>query len=123
MLIWLSGLGFNVFRCFLLPVLKYCSLVWMSATASLYDRVVSTTVILSDGLVEYNLEQRLCATLCMFCKIHCNPNHALKAALPRVHVPARLTRLAVLVHSRYLDVSRCHTVQLGRSIVLVCGVQ
>ena len=45
-----------VSRCFwsfLLPVFKYCCLVWMSATASLrlFDCVVSKIMRLSDGLV------------------------------------------------------------------------
>ena len=57
----------------------------------------------------------------MFYKIRCNPNHSLEAALPRVHVPARLTRLAVSVHSRYLDVLRCRTVQFGWSYVPACA--
>ena len=60
------------------------------------------------------------AALCMFYKIHRNPNLALEAALPRIHVPARLTRLAVLVHSRYLDVPRCCTVKFDRSFVPAC---
>ena len=44
----------------------------------------------------------------------------LEAALPRAHVPARLTCLAVSVHSRYLVVPRCRTVQFGRSFVPAC---
>ena len=76
----------------------------------------------SDGLVVCDLEyRRRVAALCMFYKIFCNPNHALEAALPRVCVPARLTLLAVSVHSRYLDVSRSHTVQFGRSFVHACA--
>ena len=70
-------------------------------------------MILSDRLV-------MCAEICMINKIRCSPNHALEAALPRVRVPARLTRLAVTVHSRYLDVPRCRTGQFGRSFVTAC---
>ena len=55
--------------------------------------------------------------LCMFYKINCSPNHALEVALPRVFVPARLTRLAVTVYSRYFDLSRCRTVQFDWSFV------
>ena len=78
--------------------------------------MVSKAVRLSDGLVVCDLEhRRRVAALCMFYKIHRNPlyNYALEAALPRVRVFARLTRLAVSVHLRYLDVSRCCTVQFG----------
>ena len=61
--------------------------------------------------------RRRVAALCMFYMILSNPNHVLEAALPRVHVPTRLTRLAVSVHSRYLDVPRYRTVQFVRSFV------
>ena len=105
-----------VLRCFwsfLLPVLEYCSPVCMSATAShlcLLDRVVSMAVRLSNGLVVYDLKHRRRVTaLCTFYKIYCIPDHALEAALPRVHIPARLTSVTASVHSRYLAVSRCRT--------------
>ena len=35
-----------------------------------------------------------------------NPDHALEVALPRVHVPARLTLQVVSVHLSYIDVPR-----------------
>ena len=53
-------------------------------------------------------------------KIFCNPNHALEAALSKVQLPAKLTRQAVSVNSRYLAVPRRHTVQFGRSFVPPC---
>ena len=62
----------------------------------------------------------LVAALCMFYMIYCNPNHASVVALPQVHVPARLTHLAVSVHSRYLAVPRSRTVQFGRLFVSAC---
>ena len=65
-----------VLRCFwsfLLPVLEYCSPVWISAASShlgLLDRVVSKAVRLSDGLVVCDLKYKRCvAALCMFHKI------------------------------------------------------
>ena len=83
-------------------------------------RVVSKAVRLSDDLVVCDLKhRRRVAALCMFYKIFCNHNHAL-AALLRVHVPARLTNLAVPVRSRYLAVPRCRTMQFGRTFVLAC---
>mgnify|MGYP006897304037 CR=1 FL=1 len=57
----------------------------------------------------------------MFYKIHCNSNHALEAALPRVHVPTKLTCQVVSIHSRYLDVPRSRTVQFIRSCVPACA--
>ena len=78
----------------------------MSAATShlgLLDRVVSNSVRLSDGLVVCDLKhRRRDAALCMLYKIYCNTNHALEAS-----VRARLTLLAVSIHSRYLTVSRC----------------
>ena len=79
---------------------------------------MSKAVRPSDGLVVSSLDH-ICRVdaLCMFYKIHGNPNHALEAALLQVHVPARLTRLAVSVYSRNLDIPRCRTVQFNRSFV------
>ena len=57
------------------------------------------------------------AVLCMFYLIRNNPNHVLEAALPRVHVAARLKNQTVSVHSRYIDVPRCRTVQFAGSFV------
>ena len=45
----------------------------------------------------------------------------LKAALPQVRVPARVTHLAVSVHSRHLDAPRCRTVQYCRLFAPVCA--
>ena len=94
----------------------------MSAAASrlgCLDRVVSRADRLSHGLIVCELEHRRCvAALCMFNKIYCNPNHILEVALPRVPVLAKLTRLAVSVHSRYLDVPNCCTVHLEGCLFL-----
>ena len=79
------------------------------------------TLRLSDGLVVCDLKHiRRVAAFCTFYKIYCNPNHALEAALSQVHTPARLTQLAVSVHSKYLAVPRCRTVKFGRSFVPAC---
>ena len=103
---------------------QYCSPVSMSSAAShfrFFDRVESKAVRLSDGLVVCDLEHRRCVVaLCMFYKIRCNANLALKAALPPVRVLARLTRLAVSIHYRYLDFPRCRTVQFGWSFASAC---
>ena len=116
-----------VLRCFcsfLLLLIEYCSPVWMSVAAShfgLLDRVELKAVRLSDCMVVCDLEhRRLVAALCISSKIYCYFHHTLEAALSRVHVPARLTRLAVSVHFRCLAVPRCSTVQFGRSFVPAC---
>ena len=99
-------------------MLEYCSLVWMSAAASylcFLGCVVSKAVGLTDGLVVCDLKhRRRVAALCMFYKIHVYPNHTLETALSQVYVPARQTRLAVSVHSRYLAVPCCRSVHFGR---------
>ena len=78
------------------------------------SRVALKATRLSDGLVMLDLEhRRLVAALCIFYKIHCIPNY-------NVHVPAWLTRLAVSVHSRYLNVPKRRTVHSGRSLVPMC---
>ena len=76
----------------------------------------------ADGLLVCNLEhRRRVVALCMFYKIHCNPNQDLEAALPRVRFPARLTRFDVSVHPRYLDVPRSRTKQFNMKFVLTCA--
>ena len=53
----------------------------------LLDRVMSKAVRLSDGLVICDLKhRRRVDALCMFYKIHGNPNHALET-MPTVHPP------------------------------------
>ena len=106
-------------------MLECCFLVlFMSAAPSylgLIHRVVSKVVMLSDGLVECDLEHRRnVVALCMFLQNICVSNQVLKAALPRVHVPARLTCQDVSVHSKCLVVPRCRTVQFGESFVVAC---
>ena len=48
--------------------------------------------------------RRFFATLFMFFNTSYNPNHSLEAALVEVRAPARLKRLVITVHSKYLDV-------------------
>ena len=74
------------FKVFLeLPVLEYCSPVWMSAAAfhlGLLDRVVSKALRLSNGVVVYYLEHRRFVTdFCMFYKILRNPIQALESSI------------------------------------------
>ena len=97
-------------RCFwdfVLPVLEYCSAVWCSAADThlkLLDRAVSGAWLLTGGVFECDIAHyRSVAVLCMLYKIICKPMHPLSDALPGPHVPARVTRGALVAHrsSRY----------------------
>ena len=116
------------FRCFVLPVLEYCSAVWCSAADThlkLLDRVVSGAQFLTGGVFECNISyRRSVAVLCMLYKIRCNPVHSLNGALPGPYVPARVSRGAlarppiVLVAHRYTYAPiRCRTSQYGKTFI------
>ena len=58
----------------------------------------------------------------MMYKIRGSPDHTLDATLPRIRVPARLTRQAVSVHCRYRDVPGVVQSNLvGRLFLRVCS--
>ena len=65
------------FRCFLLPVLEYCSRVWCSASDShlkLLYLAVSGARFLTGGVFECDIaHRRSVALLCMLFKIRFNP--------------------------------------------------
>ena len=81
------------FWAFILPVLEYCSPVWMSAATShlsLLDRV--------DSLVD----------------------HPVRGLFPAQYVLRRPTRGALAAHSRSFEMPRSRTVQFSLSFVLSC---
>ena len=82
------------FRCFVLPVLEYCSAVWCSADDTdlkLLDRAVSGAWFLTGGVFECDIAyRRSVAVLCVLYKTRCNPMHPLNGALPIPYVPVRL---------------------------------
>ena len=84
------------FRCFVLPVLDYCSAVWCSAADThlkLLDRAVSGARFLTGGVFECDIShRRSVAVLCMPYKIRCNPVHSRNGALPGVCASAGYTR-------------------------------
>ena len=90
------------FWSFVLLVLEYFSAVWCSAADShlkLLDRVVRSAGFLACGVLDCNLaHRRSVAELCMLFKIKSNPMHPLIGALPLPHVPARVTRGALVAH-------------------------
>ena len=109
------------FWSFLLPVLEYCSPVWMSAAAShlrLLDRVVRVASRMSGGRIVCDLwHRRRVASLCVFYRIRGNAGHPVNALMPPVRVAPRLTRGALAAHSHTLEVPWARTVQFSRSFI------
>ena len=100
------------FRCFVLPVLEYCSAVWCSAADThlrLLDRVISGASFLTGGVFDCDLaHRRSVAVLCMLYKIRCNPMYSLCGAFP---VPVRVTLGDVIAHRFTYAPPRCRTSQ------------
>ena len=102
------------FWAFILPVLEYCSPVWMSAATShlsLLDCVVSQVSRLSGGSVSCDLwHRRKVASLSVFFKIDSLVDHPVRGLFPAQYVLRRPTRGALAAHS--LDLSRCLGLEL-----------
>ena len=102
------------FWAFILPVLEYCSPVWMSAATShlsLLDRVVSQVGRLSCGSVTCDLwHRRKVASLSVFFKIDCLVDHPVRCLFPAQYVLWRPTRGALAAHSRSFEMPRSRTV-------------
>ena len=109
------------FRCFVLPVLEYCSAVWCSAADThlkLLDRAVSCARFLAGGVFECDISHRRSgAVLCMIYKIRCNPVHPLNGDLPGPYVPVRVTRRALVAHRYAYVPPRCRTWQYSRTFI------
>ena len=109
------------FRCFVLPILEYCSAVWRSAADThlkLLYRVVSGARFLIVGVFESDIaHRRSVAVLCMLYKIRCNPMHPLNDALPGPYVPVRVTRDALVAHRYTYAPPRCRTSKFRRTFV------
>ena len=112
------------FWAFILPVLEYCSPVWMSAAAShlsLLDRVVSQVGRLSGGSVSCDLwHRRKVASLSVSFKIDSLVDHPVCDLFPAQYVLRRPTRGDLAAHSRSFEMPRSRTVQFSRSFVLSC---
>ena len=111
------------FWAFILPVLEYCSPVWMSAATShlsLLDRVVGqVSQLLSGGSVSCDhWHNRKVASLCVFFKIDSLVDHPVRGLFPAQYVLRRPTCGALAVHSRSFEMPR--TVQFSRSFILSC---
>ena len=91
------------FWAFILPVLEYCSPVWMSAATShllLLDRVVSQVSRLSRVSVSCDLwHGREVASLSVLFKIDSLVDHPVRGLFPAQYVLRRPTRGALAAHS------------------------
>ena len=109
------------FWAFILPVLEYCSPVWMSAATShlpLLDCVVSR---LSSGSVSCDLwHRRKVTSQSVFFKIDSLVDHPVRGPFPALYLLRRPTRGALAAHSRSFEMPRSRTVQFSRSFVLTC---
>ena len=89
---------------FILPVLEYCSQVWMSTATShlsLLDHIVSQVGRLSGGSVSCDLwHRRKVASLCVFVKINSLVDHPVGGLFPAQYVLRKITRGALAAHSR-----------------------
>ena len=112
------------FWTFILPVLEYCSPVWMSAATShlsLLDRVVSQVGRLSGGSVSCDLWRRFkLASMSVFFKIDSLVDHPVRGLFPAQYVLRRQTCGALAAHSRSFEMPSSRTVQFSRSFVLSC---
>ena len=98
--------------CFLAETfLEYCSAVWCSAADAQTTGPCSQLCnFLTDGVFECDIAyRRSVAVLCMMFNIRCNPMHPLYVALPRPHVPERVTHGALVVHRYAYAPPRCRT--------------
>ena len=120
----LLSLVLRWFWTFLLPILEYCSPVWISAGAThlhLLDRVVSKASRLANDQIACNLEHRRnVGSICMFYKIRDNLGHPMRELFPPLHLPLRATRRTISAHRFTLDAPRVRTVQYARSFIPVC---
>ena len=107
---------------FILPVLEYCSPVWMSAATShlsLLHRAVSQVSRLSGGSVSCDLwHRRKVSSLSVFFKIDSLVDLPVRGLFPAQCVLRRPTRGALAAYSRSFEVLRSRTVQFSRIFVL-----
>ena len=109
------------FRSFVLPLLEYCSPVWMSAAArdlSLLDRVARGGRFLFPNGRSYDLDhRRMISCLSMFHKFYFNGDLPLSSLIPDPLLPPRATRYAERQHDYAVAIPHCHTSQFQRCFV------
>ena len=109
----------SCFRSFVLPLLEYCSPVWMSASDSnlnVLSKIARSAGFLFPGSGSYDLDHRRnISSLCLFHKIYFSDDHPLHHLIPDPYVPLRQTRFSNQQHQYSVCEVRCNTVQYQRS--------
>ena len=107
------------FQGFVMPILEYCSAVWLSAADTrlkLLNRAVSGARFLTGGVFECDISHR--RSVAVLYKIRCNPVvHPLNVALPGPYVPARVTCGALVAHRYTYAPPRCRTLQYSMTFI------
>ncbi|MEO1808644.1 MAG: reverse transcriptase family protein, partial [Bacteroidota bacterium] len=106
------------FRSFVLPLLEYCSPVWISASArdlSLLDRVARGGRFLFPDGAGYDLDhRRMISCLSMFHKYYFSGELPLSSLIPDPLPLVRSTRFAERQHPHALCIPLCRTSQFKR---------
>ena len=109
------------FRSFVLPLLEYCSPIWMSASArdlSLLDRVARGGRFLFPDSASYDLaHRRMISCLSLFHKFYFNRELPLSFLIPEPLPLARATRFAERQHQYALCIPHCRTSQFQRTFL------
>ena len=116
-----EGTNLTCFRSFVLPLLEYCSPVWMSAAArdlSLLDRVARGGRFLFPDSRSYDLDhRRLISCLSMYHKFFFSGDLPVSSLIPDPLLLARATRFAERQHDYAVAIPHCHTSQFQRCFV------
>ena len=109
------------FRSFVLPLLEYCSPVWMSAAAkdlSLLYIVVRGGRFLFPNSRNYDLDhRRVISCLSVFHKLYFNRDLPLSSIIPDPLQLPRATRFAEHQHEYAVALPRCRTSQFQRCFI------
>ena len=115
----ISLLG-RCFRCFIFPVLEYCSAVWCSAADAhlrLLDRVVSGANFLTRVCLTVTLHIVALWQYYVCCTRSGVTRCTLFVVLFLCHVPVRVTHGAVIAHRFTCAPPRCRTSQYRRTFI------
>ena len=110
------------FCSYVLSVLEYCSAVWCSAADSHFKLLgsdVRGAIFLAGVVLDCNLaaHRRSVAVLCRVFNTKSSQMHHLSGALPFLHVPARVTRGALVAYKHSFALPLCRTSQYRRTFV------
>ena len=116
-----QGVNTTCFRSFVLPLLEYCSPIWMSASArglSLLDRVARGGRFLFPDNCSYDLaHRRVVSCLSIFHKFYFNRELPLSYLVPESLPLPRATRFAERQHQYSVQIPRCRTSQFQRTFL------